>query len=70
MPAMVCPNCGAKSFPPGVADEVIMTINEMLAAAEKARQWAPDFRWYSLSIGAPTSQLAEEPVAYKADNND
>jgi YgiT-type zinc finger domain-containing protein len=34
--AMVCPNCGATSFPPGVMDEILKTVNAVFEAAKKA----------------------------------
>lgn len=65
VPAMVCPNCGARSFPPGVADRIIMVVNEMLAATERARQLVPDFQ-YLVSMTAPATQVAEQQTSYQA----
>lgn len=61
VPAMVCPNCGRRSFLPGVA------VNEMLAAAECARQQVPDFERYLVLMTTPTPQVAEQQTGYKVE---
>ncbi len=65
VPAMVCPNCGTRSFPPGVANRIIMAVNEMMAAAERARQLVPDFQ-YLVSMTTPAAQIAEQQASYQA----
>jgi len=65
VPAMVCPHCGTRSFPPGVTDRIIVAVNEMLAAAERTRQLAPDFQ-YLVSMTTPATQVAEQQASYQA----
>jgi YgiT-type zinc finger domain-containing protein len=65
VPAMVCPNCGTRSFPPGVTDRIIVAVNEMMAAAERARQLVPDFQ-YLVSMTTPATQVAEQQASYQA----
>ncbi len=67
VPAMVCPNCGARSFPPGVTDKIIVAVNEMLSAAERTRQRVPDFGRYLISITTPVTGVAEQQTSYKVE---
>lgn len=67
VPAMVCPNCGRRSFLPGVTDKIIVAVDEMLAAAECARQQVPDFERYLVLMTTPPPQMAEQQTGYKVE---
>ena len=67
--AMVCPNCGTRSFPPGVTDRIIVAVSEMLAAAERARQRVPDFQ-YSVSTTTTPVPIAEQRAGYQAETQE
>lgn len=67
VPAMVCPNCGTRSFPPGIADKIIGAVNEMLAAAERTRQQVPDLERYLVSMTTPATRAAEQQASYKVE---
>ncbi len=67
VPAMVCPRCGTRSFPPGVTDKIIVAVNEMLSAAERTRQQVPDFERYLVSMTTPVVGVAEQKASYEVE---
>jgi hypothetical protein len=49
--AWVCPQDGEASFTPEVADELIATVRELVAAAKSARDRRAAFTEYIVAVG-------------------
>ena len=53
--AWVCPKSGEASFPPETVDELILTVRDLLEAAEHARERRSMPTEYHILIGQPYS---------------
>jgi YgiT-type zinc finger domain-containing protein len=49
--AWVCPEDGEASFTPDTTDQLIATVRDLLAAAERAKVRRPVFTEYWVSVG-------------------
>ncbi|MCP4662764.1 MAG: hypothetical protein GY856_45810 [bacterium] len=49
----VCPESGETSFPPETADELISTVRDLKAAAERSRKRRTALTQYVISVGQP-----------------